>query len=580
MNEEDKAYFWSVAEVYHAAGESVRKTAERIGISRTKVRKILITLGEIQSDITDQALEMMEAGYTQQGIADMLHVSEATLSTYLPYGNRVLNREEKSKDAIRCENYRARQAAAANRQIGKREGSRVRKLPVIEDGIALFDEEVRNMDQQLAERTEGKVMKLRLTLDTQYADMDILKKYGKVKEGITREVLVSSHHTLHQLHFMIQKLFGWQNSHLHHYHFYDDDMEKIVKNSFKRYCRLCGMYFRFFYNDEEDLEDIYWDDDYEEGESFKSWMRRKYQGVHLYEGTLEDYLIAQRSIGQYVDEDTLLMVRPSFKEWQKGNREPRMVRFEDATYQEMYHNFECRLGELAEKLELGEVLTLNKGELAVKATMKMITKEMNNRAATFDKDLEELDELVMLGAEIKEKSEKLEKYMSRKNTSMTKIQADEDELDGLMRKYLERMIPLMSKTEGKMLPFTDKLDYEYDYGDGWEVRIDLVEEYTACGNDGEDLVFCEDGVPVEDEMNHVMQDVLLKTVPVCVAADGLPVLDDVGGISGYCDFLEGINRKKKADDEGYGLYDDPEGSREWARSLGWTGRMSRADRML
>ena len=575
LNEEDKAYFRSVAEVYHAAGESVRETAERMGISRTKVRKILITLGEIQSDITDQALELMDAGYTQQGIADMLHISEATLSTYLPYGNRVLNREEKSKEAIRCENYRARQAAAASRQIGKREGSQVRTLPVIEDNIGLLDEEVRNMDHQSSERTEDKVMKLRLTLDTQYADMDILKKYGKAKEGITREILVSSHHTLHQLHYMIQKLFGWQNSHLHHYSFFDEDMEKIVQNSFKRYCRLCGMYFRFFYTD-EDMEDIYWDDDYEEGESFKSWMRRKYQGIHPYKGMLEDYLIAQSTIRKYVDEDVPMRVNPSFEEWQKGNKEPRMVRFEDATYQEMYHDFECRLGELVERLELGEVLTLKMDEFSVKATMKKINEEMNSRAWTLDKDLKEFAHLMMMNFEVNEKREKLEKYRRRKNASMARIQEEEEKLGSMLCEYMERMVPLLAKTNTKVPPFTNQLNYEYDYGDGWEVKIDLVEEYTVCGDDVEGPVFCKDGVPVDDEKNGVLRDVLARTVPVCVAADGLPVLDDVGGKHGYCEFLNGIHGNGASHYD----YNDPESSKEWARSLGWTGRMSKADRML
>ena len=86
--------------------------------------------------------------------------------------------------------------------------------------------------------------------------------------------------------------------------------------------------------------------------------------------------------------------------------------------------------------------------------------------------------------------------------------------------------------------------------------------------------------------------------PVCLAADGLPVLDDVGGIDGYIRFLRGINKEKetlfwneKGIAEGWSQEEyldaipdnwdyDQEGTREWARSLGWTGRMSRPEKLL
>ncbi len=64
------------------------------------------------------------------------------------------------------------------------------------------------------------VLKLELSLDMYSVDdeeMDILKKYGKVDRGITREVLVPASMTLHALHYVIMRAFGWQNSHLHHF---------------------------------------------------------------------------------------------------------------------------------------------------------------------------------------------------------------------------------------------------------------------------------------------------------------------------------------------------------------------------
>ena len=64
--------------------------------------------------------------------------------------------------------------------------------------------------------------------------------------------------------------------------------------------------------------------------------------------------------------------------------------------------------------------------------------------------------------------------------------------------------------------------------------------------------------------------------PVCVAADGLPVLDDVGGARGYSEMLKGIH----GEESGYYDYNDPLRTKEWARSMGWTGRMSKPENML
>ena len=51
----------------------------------------------------------------------------------------------------------------------------------------------------------------------------------------------------------------------------------------------------------------------------------------------------------------------------------------------------------------------------------------------------------------------------------------------------------------------------------------------------------------------------------------MSLVDDVGGVGGFCEFLETING------------DDPEEKKSykiWARSLGWTGRMPKPENML
>ena len=105
------------AERLYSDNQSLKLTAQLLDISRSKLRKILITRGLITSEITDKALQLLKQGKSQKEIAEELKVSNATLSTYLPYGNRIYNKENKSKNALRIEKYRSRQVVLEKKQI-------------------------------------------------------------------------------------------------------------------------------------------------------------------------------------------------------------------------------------------------------------------------------------------------------------------------------------------------------------------------------------------------------------------------------------------------------------------------------
>lgn len=112
------------------------------------------------------------------------------------------------------------------------------------------------MEEKDVDEQRIKVLKLHLELKDTRVRKE-LKDYGKVKESISRDVLASSGYTLHALHYVIQKLFGWQNSHLRHFEFPEEIKNELVGDSYSDFCKLCGHVFRPPYSNQEDLNDIY-----------------------------------------------------------------------------------------------------------------------------------------------------------------------------------------------------------------------------------------------------------------------------------------------------------------------------------
>ena len=157
--------------------------------------------------------------------------------------------------------------------------------------------------------------------------------------------------------------------------------------------------------------------------------------------------------------------------------------------------------------------------------------------------------------------------------------------------------PYLSSGNAKVIPFVDELFYNYDYGDDWYVKITCENSYTANANydqnfldsiepvDG--VIRMPQGVPANNlqytdrngqtadpELREKLQTVYLRGQPICIVADGLNVMDDVGGLYGYQRFLKTINSK---DPEGV---DEKESSKQWAKGMGWTGRKTKPENIL
>ena len=104
--------------------------------------------------------------------------------------------------------------------------------------------------------------------------------------------------------------------------------------------------------------------------------------------------------------------------------------------------------------------------------------------------------------------------------------------------------------------------YNYDFGDDWKIRITASENCP-------DLV--ESGRITQAELDRANVKCREVYRPVLIARDGEMLVDDVGGISGFAQFLRTIHLELNGMDpeEKEEAKREKKESLEWAKSLGW-----------
>jgi hypothetical protein len=88
----------------------------------------------------------------------------------------------------------------------------------------------------------------------------------------------------------------------------------------------------------------------------------------------------------------------------------------------------------------------------------------------------------------------------------------------------------------------------------------------------EDSVYLDkDGKKIRGALYRAVRRAEMEKMPSCIAAEGLPLVEDVGGIQGYFDFIRNIYR---------GDEEMASSLREWARGLGWKGIVGKPENIL
>ena len=663
ISQEDIAFMEEVAAYYRSSEEhsgqesSILATAKRFKISRNKVRKILVTTGDVIPSITPKVMTLRSMGMSIKEIASELGISVATVSTALPYTDKFNNSLAPGYYASKARMYRAYERRNANNQVGMQTESErhrrkakgtidmedkewqkdikmsyyetyhrphrdtwddmdeMRKELLMNNPYAddpLFKELMEALQQQQEEEKEEEeeirflesktsltdeekerladlkyqhglypgalnsrhrptleaiaggrlppepsgVMRLHLELcgsDETARTTRALKKYAGLKYGntISRDIVVPYDIALFALHYVIQRAFGWQNSHLYEYTLPDDCVVPLTHDNASMWSCLVGVLFQSPLMDEDEE---FWADDYEQG-SFKNWLRKKYtgpymsqcQGEGLYscqsdmmELDMEEkfYILYEKKYDHkkraYSDTEYISAVQPVHDNHGKkldppayGYRKDAPRRLETVSFKEipamgLFRIFEHNPFSLLKRLPLFGVLFPGKDRLS-------------------DDEAEQeyiQDNIMHYGEEV---YYAVEKYVRNIISSGTDT-------------------PLAQVTPPAV---TGTLYYTYDFGDNWTIKITASENCP-------DLV--ESGRITQAELDQANVKCRETYRPVLLARDGEMLIDDVGGIHGFAEFLETINPDLEKLDDADSIAEaknQKKESLEWAKSMGW-----------
>lgn len=293
---------------------SLQKTADELKISYAKVRKILITLGKYETDFSLEVGKRRSMGKSISEIAAELNTSTNRVTAFLPYEKNLYTGPEPTTDAKKSKVYRKRINIAREKFVNK----------AINKGnkINLLNRKEKFMTKESDNNTNAfNAVHLHLELKDDYLDnagKAILRKYGESSTGdsISRDILIPSDMPLHNLHYAIQRLFGWQNSHLRRFMLPEEIYNRLTGGTVKGWADLVGILFQ---PPSEGEHDIFWDDDYQSG-SIKTWLKKKYTGPYFFNGITEDYEWAQNDIKQLIKRFPILEVRESFIDYMNRSR--------------------------------------------------------------------------------------------------------------------------------------------------------------------------------------------------------------------------------------------------------------------
>ena len=580
--------------------ESVKETAKALETSVVKVRKVLITEKLWSSKTSLEVQHYLNIGKTTAEIANILSTTEKAVQQYLPYTKGIYKGDNPSVGALNTADYRERIRIAQEKTL--RQNMNMAMLNkwyemYEKPKTAIERESVESMDFDpdecffpgeliIPKGTDTSRFKSPFSLEPVRLHLELvlphiehiiglndkaalvdyqneeyqeivgtLKKYADVKYGdtISRDIVVPGEMPLWALNYVIQKCFGWENSHLHCFELSDEQFRRVCDGESRKFVELMGVAFRSIWMDEQEE---FWNDDYEDG-SFKTWLRSKYTGPYESMCHGEGIWQCKQDVKEMKKRYRYVSVEHTV-----GANGYIHYSYPEAITKQQYEEMKpkCPIQRIVadgfrkDEKRVTEVFTFD--EIPFDAMRWMAESGMNRV----------LERLSVYEVFIIHDKSINDSFFGNDTVPSCFADVMNEDVKADVEEYKDIDYPdAQPYVEG----LTDELIYNYDYGDGWKVRI--TASFGAA-----DLI--ESGRVTQEELDDATIRMHETWRPVCIAKDGMNVLDDVGGVHGYVQFLRGINQKRKMNDEydgwseEYGLYGDKEESLEWAKSLGWSKR--------
>lgn len=392
-------------------------------------------------------------------------------------------------------------------------------------------------------------------------------RLAKAEKGVSRTVLVPGSMNLHAMSYMILRMFGFMNEHLHSFELPDTIFNDVTDGGrIGKWMALCGVIFRYPVGEDNDF---YWDDDYEASESMRSWQKRKY---------------TDNFIGRSTDE-TFIKSLEKLKELSKGclgSKGKFMQMSKRDAIKDLYQNmyFEDGFWNMLERLKVSDIFLTAEEASAIdfKAWRNHMTEGRENKIRMikdnfpqlskrdFLWDLGELKYWRLLKEDIDRElnyghREKLTEHL--KKDPDTVMNEAKDKISELEKEFF----PAVNIFDPIVIPFTNSIFYKYDYGDGWCFKITCEERYQNSNG----YYFDSNDSELTESDPAKLDEIIDKGAPVCIYADGMNLVDDVGGINGFYEMLQTL------------AGNDEQEKREmkiWSKGQGWTGRISKPEKIL
>lgn len=257
------AFFRSTIDPEIMPEGSIRETALKFDMTRTKVQKILVTMGEYSNAQTREIQKLRGEGKSVKEIAKELGVSEATVSASLPYTTVFHGTSTPSDHTQAVRNYRAYEKKRQNMKKEKiEEFSFTPEETSFPGNKTPLSESANTPSEETGDKGIPLPDGMMLVL---CAPADKNPERDELCGSLIRAMIVPDDMPLVSLHYALQRAYGFHDRYYHNFMLFEEDGDRLTHSQLGNWMDMCGDTFS-----QTDYGDFY-----EKG-SEKMWMRKQY----------------------------------------------------------------------------------------------------------------------------------------------------------------------------------------------------------------------------------------------------------------------------------------------------------------